>query len=353
MIAETNTRQGRHYLARTSISLLKRTALRLVVSLMLVTMVSLLGLDGSGSNFNPPVSAAPLSQAGCKTFSETANGYVVCGRFLQYWQVNGGLAQQGLPISTVFEEKNAPPPAGDGKVHKVQYFERARFEEHLENAVPYDVLLGLLGTEQFKAKYPEGKADEINHSSPCQKFAQTGYTVCNNFLNYWHTHGGLAQQGLPISGVFFETNAPPPAGDGKLHMVQYFERARFEEHVENSGTPYEVLLGLLGTEQFRARYPQGEKPFSNIQFLKVHGGKAGSQAEVMIQTAPNVICAITYVSTTGLVTLAPGLFDQISDNSGIVDWQWTIVPRTPPGTARATVNCVNQGGSATTNIIIT
>jgi hypothetical protein len=86
----------------------------------------------------------------CQTFQ---TGYQVCGRFLTYWRTNGGLSQQGNPISAVFEEKNADPPAGDGKVHRVQYFERARFEEHLENPPPYDVLLGLLGTEQFRAKY--------------------------------------------------------------------------------------------------------------------------------------------------------------------------------------------------------
>jgi hypothetical protein len=31
-------------------------------------------------------------------------------------------------------------------------------------------------------------------------------------------------------------------------VVQYFERARFEWHPDNIGTPYEVLLGLLGNQ---------------------------------------------------------------------------------------------------------
>jgi hypothetical protein len=31
--------------------------------------------------------------------------------------------------------------------------------------------------------------------------------------------------------------------------VQYFERARFEYHPENEGTPYNVLLGRLGLRQ--------------------------------------------------------------------------------------------------------
>ncbi|MCS7050576.1 MAG: hypothetical protein NZL87_03080, partial [Thermomicrobium sp.] len=35
--------------------------------------------------------------------------------------------------------------------------------------------------------------------------------------------------------------------------MQYFERARFEYHPEHRGTPYEVLLGLLGREYLQAR----------------------------------------------------------------------------------------------------
>jgi hypothetical protein len=32
----------------------------------------------------------------------------------------------------------------------MQYFERARFEAHPENAPPFDVLLGLLGRQLFR-----------------------------------------------------------------------------------------------------------------------------------------------------------------------------------------------------------
>jgi uncharacterized protein YkwD len=38
------------------------------------------------------------------------------------------------------------------------------------------------------------------------------------------------------------------ATDGATYLTQHFERARFEWHPENAGTPYEVLLGLLGAE---------------------------------------------------------------------------------------------------------
>ena len=193
----------------------------------------------------------------CQTFKET--GFTVCGKFLTYWQVHGGLAQQGFPISDVFEEQNEPPPAGDGKVHKVQYFQRARFEEHLENQPPYDVLLGLLGREQFNAKYPpESPELPTKHflTGDCIEFGIEGVTaLCSIFLDYWQSHGGLAQQGYPITDVFEERNAPPPAGDGQIHRVQYFERARFEEHTE-APPAYLVQLGLLGAEQYNARKSQ-------------------------------------------------------------------------------------------------
>lgn len=104
-------------------------------------------LAGSAQLFAPQHVTADDT---CQTFNQT--GKQVCGRFLEYWQTNGGLAQQGLPLSDAFQEKSDI----DGKTYTVQYFERAVFEAHPENQRPYDVLLSLLGTEKFKAKYPNG-----------------------------------------------------------------------------------------------------------------------------------------------------------------------------------------------------
>jgi hypothetical protein len=86
-----------------------------------------------------------------RTFEET--GKTVAGRFLEYWEQNGGLAQQGYPISDEFMERSD----ADGKTYRVQYFERAVFELHPENKPPYDVLLSQLGTLRYKVKYPSGR----------------------------------------------------------------------------------------------------------------------------------------------------------------------------------------------------
>jgi hypothetical protein len=73
-------------------------------------------------------------------------------------------------------------------------------------------------------------------------FRETGHTLRGLFRDYWTRHGGLAQFGYPLTDEFPERNP----SDGSTYTVQYFERNRFELHPENAGTPYVVLLGLLG-----------------------------------------------------------------------------------------------------------
>src|SRR5438132_1425943 len=85
------------------------------------------------------------------------------------------------------------------------------------------------------------------HQAGVLYFAPTGHTLRGDFRLYWHAHGGLFVNGYPISEGFQEKNPI----DGKTYTVQYFQRERFEYHPENAGTPYEVELGLLGTQLAR------------------------------------------------------------------------------------------------------
>ena len=89
----------------------------------------------------------PNTAQGSLLFPET--GKRLGGIFLEYWQKNGGLAQQGYPISDEFQERSAL----DGKVYTVQYFERAVFEAHPDNKSPFNVLLSQLGTFRYRDKY--------------------------------------------------------------------------------------------------------------------------------------------------------------------------------------------------------
>ena len=192
----------------------------------------------------PPPGVATVPGSGSITFRET--GRAVSGIFLDYWNAHGGLAQQGFPISGLMKEKSAL----DGKEYTVQYFERAVFEYHPEQKAPYDVLLAQLGTFRYKGKYPNGAPNQRPNTSPGSVlFPETGKRVGGWFLEYWRAHGGLAQQGFPISEEFVEVSDM----DGKAYTVQYFERAVFELHPENP-PPYDVLLSLLGFYEHNHRY---------------------------------------------------------------------------------------------------
>ena len=194
-----------------------------------------------------PSAAQTLPGSASRTFPET--GKTVRGIFLDYWDKHGGLPQQGYPISELMTEVSDL----NGKAYTVQYFERAVFEHHPENQPPYDVLLSQLGTFQYKQKYPAGAPPQQPDNSPgSQLFPETGKRVGGKFLAYWRAHGGLPQQGFPISEPFTEKSDL----DGKTYTVQYFERAVFEAHPENQ-PPYDVLLSQLGTFQYRAKYASG------------------------------------------------------------------------------------------------
>src|SRR5689334_1413178 len=96
----------------------------------------------------------------------------------------------------------------------------------------------------------------IDAQTDSRYFPQTHHWVRGLFLKYWNEHGGLAQQGYPLTEEFQEQNKL----NGETYTVQYFERSIFEHHPENAGTPYEVLLSQLGKFQLDSRYPNGSTP---------------------------------------------------------------------------------------------
>ncbi len=172
-------------------------------------------------------------------FAET--GRCVRGPFLDRWTAYGGLALNGYPLSDEFAER-----LEDGKIYRVQYFERVRLEYHPEHASPNDVLLGQFGRRIHPADPPlpppsgPTLADRVY-------FAETGHSVIRAFFNYWYANGGLTQFGYPLTEEFDEV-----LQDGKTYRVQYFERARFEHHPENAA-PYDILLGQFGRQIWGGR----------------------------------------------------------------------------------------------------
>ena len=177
-------------------------------------------------------------------FRET--GQAVGGSFWDYWVSRGQLAQQGYPISQEFVERSET----NGKDYVVQYFERAVFEFHPETPKT-PVLLSLLGNFLYKQKYPNGAPNQRpNTTAGSVLFKETGKRLGGRFLQYWNQNGGLAQQGFPISDEFQEVSPT----DGKTYTVQYFERAVFEYHPEQKDPKFQVLLSLLGSFTYGAKY---------------------------------------------------------------------------------------------------
>jgi hypothetical protein len=87
-----------------------------------------------------------------------------------------------------------------------------------------------------------GGVSTVNSQPPdrdCQYFAETGYYVCDDFLDFFETWGGLEVFGYPLTEAF---------NDPVLGLrVQYFQRARLEWRPHNPER-YRVQLGLLGDE---------------------------------------------------------------------------------------------------------
>ena len=121
---------------------------------------------------------------------------------------------------------------------------RNRFAALLAGAVALALVMGLIPAGQTLA---QGQTN-------CQRFEETGKSACGKFLEYWKSHGGLQQQGFPISEQMQEKSDV----DGKTYMVQYFERAVFEYHPEQKA-PYDMLLSLLGSMRYKEKYPNGAR----------------------------------------------------------------------------------------------
>ena len=179
-----------------------------------------------------------------RCFAET--GACIDGRLRTFWETQGGLAVFGLPLG-------APYTTADG--FAAQRFERARLELHPQNRPPYDVLLGRLGADALGAP-PAPPAPETPQPG-CRFFAETQLNLCPPFLGRWSRDGldlgspdvspeeSLALFGLPLT--------PPRVEqiEGRPTTVQWFERARMEDHGAQG-----VLLGRLGAEQSASAAPQ-------------------------------------------------------------------------------------------------
>jgi len=147
----------------------------------LISMLALLALLLGGPLAAPPRAVAAQDGA---CFQET--GFCIQGRFLDYWQANGGLARNGYPLTAERQEL-----LEDGNTYTVQYFERVRLEYHPENQPPFDVLLGQFGRRVYKGQP-----------------ANTPPAIDDRFGDYWQTNGGLVQRGVDSPVVSRRKSVP-------------------------------------------------------------------------------------------------------------------------------------------------
>ena len=119
-------------------------------------------------------------------FNET--GHWVRGEFLTtYFSTPYHREVYGEPISTFFDK--------DSNLW-VQYFQKARFELHLDRPSGQRVQLTNLG----EILYEPGVGTPLPESSTgCRLFPETGFQVCQSFLEYFESRGGIAQFGYPVS----------------------------------------------------------------------------------------------------------------------------------------------------------
>ncbi|MEO7912209.1 MAG: hypothetical protein ABIV47_21405 [Roseiflexaceae bacterium] len=159
----------------------------------------------------------------------SATGHYMRGVFRDFWDKRGGVAIFGYPLTEEYIDPTT------NRVY--QFFERARFERALPNSTVVE--LGFLGRQAAGDRVFDTAAP-ITNTKDRRYFPETKHMVQYGFKDTWEGKGGLAIFGLPLSEEIGEQLA-----DGKMHQVQYFERARFE-YWGDLPAGQRVLLSLLG-----------------------------------------------------------------------------------------------------------
>lgn len=224
-------------------------------------------------------------------------GHYLRGQFLDFWEANGGERLFGYPVTEEYVRNS------DKML--VQYFERARFELHVDGTQG-TVHLGNLGTELLTMQ--NSFHPPVPHVADRRYFPETGHTLHGGFRTFWETNNGAFFFGAPITEEFLEI-----VPDGTQRTVQYFERARFELHGN------QVQLGRLG-ELLAPCHMTTPRPPDSPPLLPIPEGRDTEPCE-----RPNVI-ATGYVYPS---PVAPGTiqgFDARGFRPGEVVSLWLNMP---------------------------
>jgi hypothetical protein len=203
-------------------------------------------------------------------FNET--GHWVRGEFLlAYYSTPYHEEVYGQPISRFFQKSDNL---------WVQYFEKAIFELHLDNHSGQRVEIAPLG-EILHTQFAGTPVTE--NVSGCQVYAETGFEVCQAFLVYFETRGGVKQFGNPVSGQESLNGI----------TVQYFQKARLEYRPEFPAGKRVIVsdLGLMWFHYIR----------ENRVFLLPEPGDATIEGPVRIKARAHPSDAITKLTGNQIV----------------------------------------------------
>lgn len=212
---------------------------------IVLILACLLIIAGAGMFFPLPGGslAQVLKQAAAQERYFPETGHMVIGDFLRtYESVSNPELVFGYPITEAFQDPE--------EERVVQYFERARFELHLENPPELRVEISDLGSLSYR---PGPELPIPTNLQACRYYEETQKPVCFAFLDFFEDNGGVPIFGYPISSF-------------ELHderITQYFQRARFEWHPELP-VGNQVKLTDLGREYFDIK---GEDPY---HLLSIH-----------------------------------------------------------------------------------
>jgi hypothetical protein len=160
-----------------------------------------------------------------------STGHNISGAFWTYYQhIPNAAYVFGAPITEQFTDIQS------GRI--IQYFQRARFEYYPENPIEQRVKLSAVGQHVFQHSKVEGKLD-IFTPIGCRSYADTGFSLCYAFLEFFDANGGEDIFGKPVSPFVFYNG----------RIVQYFERARFDWFPENPDGE-KVVLAEVGRIYF-------------------------------------------------------------------------------------------------------
>ncbi len=208
-------------------------------------------LRRQGRDWRAEGEGQPLPGA-CRTFAQT--GRSVCGPFLDYWSSHGlefgdagvsdreSLALFGLPLTAPRLETNS---SGDRVL--AQWFERARFEHHPNNARPFNVLLGRLGAELSGRATIELPRVQVEVEPPSLLQGRTAAVVVtvDGAVALRGDLGGVALPLVPTGANWRGfAGVPPDAAPGPLQL-----------HLEADLSDGRTVVARQALTVIDARYP--------------------------------------------------------------------------------------------------